>query len=367
MSRKTRKLIWSAPLVAVLAVAGALAMFVALAPNTAQADGAPGSVTGLNASDVGRHHVELSWTAPDTGNVTGYRIDMSDDGFVWMLRKDDTGSADTTYKVEELDAATRYYFRVYALNGDHTGPLSIRPLNVSVRTAAAVAPDVVTGLSATDDLKNKITLTWQQPAYNGGVEVARYCIRVRGDEAGLTFPDCTGTLDTTPPSAAAVIGPVIANLNDDPQTAIGTPIIVRAGDVEAEDGSATWTLAMGDNNGTEVTLGDGVTADFQVVAVNTAGMSIASNIDEGKTASEASATATRRAGQPEAGWRGHKRKRREHRLFLLEQACQRRGRHGTGAEASFDPRHRLVSLNHDRWMGGRGTKHCRHHRKRPGY
>ena len=34
MSRKTRKLIWSAPLVAVLAVAGALAMFVALGPGS---------------------------------------------------------------------------------------------------------------------------------------------------------------------------------------------------------------------------------------------------------------------------------------------------------------------------------------------
>ena len=37
MSRKTRKLIWSAPLVAVLAVAGALAIFAALSPNWAQA------------------------------------------------------------------------------------------------------------------------------------------------------------------------------------------------------------------------------------------------------------------------------------------------------------------------------------------
>ena len=34
MSRKTRKLIWSAPLVAVLAVAGALAMFAALGPGS---------------------------------------------------------------------------------------------------------------------------------------------------------------------------------------------------------------------------------------------------------------------------------------------------------------------------------------------
>ena len=39
MSRKTRKLIWSAPLVAVLAVAGVLAMFVMLAPDGALAHG----------------------------------------------------------------------------------------------------------------------------------------------------------------------------------------------------------------------------------------------------------------------------------------------------------------------------------------
>ena len=152
MSRKTRKLIWSAPLVAVLTVAGALAILVALAPNTAQADGAPGPVTGLNASDVGRHHAELSWTAPATGTVTGYRIDISSDAFVWTLRKDDTDSTDTSYKVEGLDAGKRYYFRVFALNGDHTGPYSIRPLNLSVMTSPAVAPDVVTGLMATKDL-----------------------------------------------------------------------------------------------------------------------------------------------------------------------------------------------------------------------
>ena len=145
MSRKTRKLMWSVPLIAAVAVIGALAAFMTLAPNPAAADGAPGPVTGLNASDVGRHHIELSWTAPATGTVTGYRIDMSSEGFVWMLHKDDTGSADTTYKVEDLDPGTPYYFRVFALNGDHTGPYSIRPLNRRVVTDPAVAPDVVTG------------------------------------------------------------------------------------------------------------------------------------------------------------------------------------------------------------------------------
>ena len=49
MSRKTRKLIWSAPLVAVLAVAGALVIFVALGPNGAQANHVtiPGAPTDL--------------------------------------------------------------------------------------------------------------------------------------------------------------------------------------------------------------------------------------------------------------------------------------------------------------------------------
>ena len=41
MSRKTRKLIWSAPLVAVLAVAGALALFVALEPGSVFANPLP--------------------------------------------------------------------------------------------------------------------------------------------------------------------------------------------------------------------------------------------------------------------------------------------------------------------------------------
>ena len=86
MSRKTRKLIWSAPLVAVLAVAGALAMFRgALAPrggrlHEAAMHGAPGPVTGPDrgasrrrpchrSSTEGRTQITLTWMAPavDTG------------------------------------------------------------------------------------------------------------------------------------------------------------------------------------------------------------------------------------------------------------------------------------------------------------
>ena len=89
MSGKTRKLIWSAPLVAVLAVAGALAIFVALAPGAARADHAdlPGPVTGLKAEAKSRTSIQLSWmpaAASDTvGAPTSYRIDQSSDNRTW--------------------------------------------------------------------------------------------------------------------------------------------------------------------------------------------------------------------------------------------------------------------------------------------
>ena len=96
MSRKTRKLIWSAPLV-VLAVAGALALFVALAPTGAQAQQVmvPGPVTNLDAEVKSRTSIELDWDAPSAtsgGTPTGYRIDHSSDNREWTLLKDDTAA-----------------------------------------------------------------------------------------------------------------------------------------------------------------------------------------------------------------------------------------------------------------------------------
>ena len=100
MSRKTRKLIWSAPLVAVLAVAGALAMFVALAPDQAAAHDAAPPVTTVPhlppgsgqqalstlqlplSMEGGRTSLRVSWNAPTdwrrADDVPG-RIDMSTD------------------------------------------------------------------------------------------------------------------------------------------------------------------------------------------------------------------------------------------------------------------------------------------------
>ena len=68
MSRKTRKLIWSAPLVAVLAVAGVLALFVALEPGSVFANPLPAAPTDLVVEpamgDAGRTSLVLNWNPP---------------------------------------------------------------------------------------------------------------------------------------------------------------------------------------------------------------------------------------------------------------------------------------------------------------
>ena len=79
MSRKTRKLIWSVPLVAALAIVGALAAFMVLAPGGALAHapledhGLPGPVTELEATAKSRSSIQLTWEAPADG-ATPHRL-----------------------------------------------------------------------------------------------------------------------------------------------------------------------------------------------------------------------------------------------------------------------------------------------------
>ena len=79
MSRKTRKLIWSVPLVAVFAVVGALALFVALSPGSLFADDTLGKPNLMQPEAEGPRSIKLTWTAPVGESPMGYRIDVSHD------------------------------------------------------------------------------------------------------------------------------------------------------------------------------------------------------------------------------------------------------------------------------------------------
>ncbi len=204
MSRKTRKLIWSAPLVAVLAVAAALAIFAAHPPGEAQADHVdiPGAPTNLVAKPAdgneGRTAVVLTWLAPEKGPVTGYRIDYSMNGSVWMQLKDNTGDTELTYKHEGLKPGLTYIYRVFAINSAGTGLVS--ETYSTMTTGAAGQPDRVMNVRATvpttiPEKWHQIDLTWDAP-YGGGKKITNYCIEM-SDEATPFQADDAGCRVTT--------------------------------------------------------------------------------------------------------------------------------------------------------------------------
>ena len=203
MSRKTRKLIWSAPLVAVFAVVGALALFMALAPNAALAHEPPGPVTSLAATPDGYDTIKLSWGAPSTGGtLTGYRIDVSEDTYEWDPLVANTGNTRTAYTHEGLKPESERFYRVFALNAAGAGPSPVvkDQLFASATTSEAQAPSVVLNLRAAASGSSKVVLTWSPPADNGGAEIDRYCIIADGD--GDLDTDDPWPMDTDPGNCA---------------------------------------------------------------------------------------------------------------------------------------------------------------------
>ena len=178
MSRKTRKLIWSAPLVAVLAVAGALAMFVALEPGSVFANTLPAAPMNLEVmpadGNAGRTTLVLTWDAPAGGNVEGYRIDRSTQGFVWETLEMDTGDTARTYMDDSLKASQTRWYRVFALNEHGESPVAVPDDGT---TKAKGAPGPVQNLRATAMGQRQINLTWDPPADNGGVDITGYQIQ----------------------------------------------------------------------------------------------------------------------------------------------------------------------------------------------
>ena len=191
MSRKTRKLIWSAPLVAVLAVAGALAMFVMLAPDGAEADHItlPGAPMNLTAEANGARAIDLDWDAPaDNGGsaIIGYRIDyMSLNAPTeWKELEANTGDASTEYTDDQgLKKETTRYYRVFAINALGTGLVSDV---ADAETDDVGTPSKVRNFrSPTVAGPTQLNLSWQAPEKDGGGAITSYRIHMAGTQEAI--------------------------------------------------------------------------------------------------------------------------------------------------------------------------------------
>ena len=91
---------------------------------TAQPPGAP---TGLTATASGPTGIDLSWSAPSSDGgaaITGYRIEVSEDGSRWADLVADTRSRATSYSHTGLMAGATRHYRVSAISSAGTGPAS---------------------------------------------------------------------------------------------------------------------------------------------------------------------------------------------------------------------------------------------------
>ena len=108
---------------------------------TAQPPGAP---TNLTATASGQTRIDLSWRAPASDGgaaITGYRIEVSNDGSSWGNLVANTNSSATRYPHTGLTAGSAHHYRVSAINSAGTGPAS----NVATATtdSAAAGTDLV--------------------------------------------------------------------------------------------------------------------------------------------------------------------------------------------------------------------------------
>ncbi|OIN59329.1 fibronectin type III domain-containing protein [Arsenicibacter rosenii] len=128
----------------------------------------PSAPTALVATAVSSATINLSWT-DNAANETGYEIERSADG-TNFTKIADVPANTTTYQSVGLNPATRYYYRVRAVNQGGGSAYS----NVADATTADVPPAAPARLVATAVSSTQINLQWADLSGNEtGFQVER--------------------------------------------------------------------------------------------------------------------------------------------------------------------------------------------------
>ena len=155
----------------------------------------PDAPRGLGARADGTSRIDLSWRPPASDGgaaVTGYRIEVSDDGgATWQDLVTNTRTTATTHAHTGLAPATTRHYRVSAVNRIGRSDASA----VASATTDATVPDAPTGLIATAVTPTQIDLSWTAPAYDGGAAVTGYRIEV--SETGAAWTDLVRNTEST--------------------------------------------------------------------------------------------------------------------------------------------------------------------------
>ena len=189
---------------------------------------APGAPTGLTATADGQTEIDLSWTAPsDDGDssITGYQIEVSEDGSNWRDLVANTGSTSTSYSHTGLTAGNTRHYRVSAINSAGTGAAS----NVaSGTTASADVPGMPAILSVTAQAAG-LSVSWSAPSQTGGSTIAAYDVRhIRSDAPNKADANWTVLQDAW--SGSGTLEKDLAGLTSGTQYGVQVRAVSDAGD-----------------------------------------------------------------------------------------------------------------------------------------
>ena len=207
---------------------------------------APGPPTDLSATARGGTKINLSWTAPDSSGITGYKIESSSDaGSNWSDLVADTGNTNTAYQHTGLSRGDTRHYRVSAINSVGTSA----PSNTANATTATVtdttAPTVtsITRQDPTSSPTNSDNLTWRVTFSEAVESLDAADFMVTGTTATLTVTAITSMTDVYDVTAS---GGDLASLD-------GTVTLAFAADqniVDPSDNTLTATTPTGANDPT---------------------------------------------------------------------------------------------------------------------
>ncbi len=145
----------------------------------------PGRPTGLTATARGNDNV-LTWTAPDSPFIDGYRVRHRSGDAGWSILASDLPGAAATHTHQDAQADVTHHYAALAHNSAGDGPWS-----ETASTGRITPPLAPTGINAALDGDN-IVLTWTKP---NSVHVSGYTARHQAG-AGQPFTE-SGRLDGT--------------------------------------------------------------------------------------------------------------------------------------------------------------------------
>ena len=147
----------------------------------------------------------ISWAAPATGTVTGYRVLRGTNANSLSTIAQNTGNTTVEYTDSTAAAETTYHYAVLALSQDGDGA---RSTTVSATTPAEAqpTPSAPTGLTTYQVVHDSVTISWTTPSQGSvtgyrilrGTDSNSLSVIVQNTDSTATeYTDSTVTAETT--------------------------------------------------------------------------------------------------------------------------------------------------------------------------